>query len=116
MRLHEALLNVRVTGEVGAPTGFCILKDDELYQLYVSAPSRGTGVAAALVADAEKRLAERGVATAWLACATGNDRAARFYEKSGWRRAGNMIIVLQTAEGPYQLEVWRYEKILAPPA
>ena len=28
------------------------------------------------------------VEVAWLACAIGNDRAARFYEKSGWRRAG----------------------------
>jgi GNAT superfamily N-acetyltransferase len=44
-----------------------MLKGDELYQLYVSAPARGSGVAAALVADAEARLAEGGVKTAWLA-------------------------------------------------
>jgi hypothetical protein len=30
-----------------------------------------------LIADAEARLAEAGIATAWLACAIGNDRAAR---------------------------------------
>jgi GNAT superfamily N-acetyltransferase len=116
VRLREALANVRATGPLGEPTGFCILKDDELYQLYVAAESRGTGIAAALVADAESRLAERGVKTAWLACAIGNDRAARFYEKSGWRRAGNTIIILQTAEGPFSLEVWRYEKVLTPSA
>jgi len=115
-RLREALLNVRVTGPVGGPTGFCILKDDELYQLYVSAQSRGEGVAAALVSDAEERLAERGIERAWLTCAIGNDRAARFYEKSGWQRAGSMISILQTAEGPFQLEVWRYEKVLARPS
>jgi GNAT superfamily N-acetyltransferase len=89
--------------------GFCILKEDELYQLYVAAQSRGAGVAAAL-------LAERGVARAWLTCAIGNHRAARFYEKSGWRRTRNMISILQTAEGPFQLEVWRHEKVLARPA
>jgi ribosomal protein S18 acetylase RimI-like enzyme len=40
-------------------------------------------VAAALIADAEAMLAEHGVEMAWLACAVGNNRAARFYEKSG---------------------------------
>ena len=114
VRLHEALANVRATGPLGDPSGFCILKEDELYQLYVSARSRGTGVAAALIADAEVWLAERGVKSAWLACAIGNERAARFYEKSGWRRVGNMVSVLETAEGPFALEVWRYEKVLIP--
>lgn len=112
-RLRVALPDVRVTGAPLAPTGFCILKNDELYQLYVCAQSRGTGAAAALVEDAEARLAERGVEKAWLACAIGNERAARFYEKSGWRRVGNRIGVLETAAGPFRLEVWRYEKVLA---
>jgi GNAT superfamily N-acetyltransferase len=94
---------------------FASSQDDELYQLYVSAQSRGAGVAAALLADAKKRLAERGLRRACLACAIGNDRAARFYEKSGWRRAGNMISILETAEGLFPLEVWRYEKALAGP-
>ena len=40
-RLHAALSDVRVLGPFGAPTGFCIVKNDELYQLYVSTQSRG---------------------------------------------------------------------------
>jgi ribosomal protein S18 acetylase RimI-like enzyme len=112
-RLEEAIAEVRVAGPPGAPVGFCLLKGPELYQLYVSAAARGTGVAAALIDDAEDRLAARGVTTAWLACAIGNDRAARFYEKRGWRRAGTMINHLDTIEGPFDLEVWRYEKDLA---
>jgi GNAT superfamily N-acetyltransferase len=111
-RLESALPDVRVVGPPGAPVGFCIVKGDELYQLYVSAQSRGSGVAAALVADAEARLSATGVATAWLACAIGNDRAARFYEKCGWHRVGHMISHLQTARGDFPLEVWRYEKSL----
>ena len=59
-RLQAALPHVRVIGPVSKPVGFCILKGDELYQLYVSAEARGSGVAAALVADAEARLAGRG--------------------------------------------------------
>jgi RimJ/RimL family protein N-acetyltransferase len=54
----------------------------------------------------------QGVETAWLACAIGNERAARFYEKCGWRRTGNMINYAETANGAFPLEVWRYEKVL----
>jgi ribosomal protein S18 acetylase RimI-like enzyme len=111
-RLHAALSDTRVVGPSGAAVGFCIVKRDELYQLFVSAQSRGSGVAAALIADAEARLAERGVETAWLACAIGNDRAARFYEKRGWRRAGTIVSQLNTPGGAFPLEVWRYEKSL----
>ena len=110
--LQAALPDVRVVGPSGAPVGLCIVKDDELYQLYVSAESRGSGVAAALIDDAEARLAARGVGTAWLACAIGNERAARFYEKRGWRRARTMAIGLDTPDGEFPLDVWRYEKRL----
>lgn len=90
-RLREAITDVRVAGPLGAPMGFSMLKDDELYQLYVAQASRGTGVAAELLEDAETQLAARGVAVGWLACAIGNHRAARFYEKHGWHRAGTIV-------------------------
>lgn len=112
VRLREHLRHLRVVGPRGAPTGFCIVKDDELYQLYVAASARGSGVSATLIDDAESRMAAQGVATAWLACAIGNDRAARFYEKRGWLRAGKVISMLETPTGPYAYEVWRYEKPL----
>lgn len=96
----------------GGIAGFCTLNGDELYQLFVTASARGSGVAAALVRDAETRLAEAGVETAWLGCAIGNDRAARFYEKCGWRRVGAAVVKVETSQGPYDLELWRYEKPL----
>ena len=113
-RMRAALPAVRVAGPSGSPVGFHMLKDDELYQLYVSVNSRGSGVAAALIADAEAQLAAAGFETGWLACAIGNDRAARFYEKSGWRRVGNMLNPLETPDGILDLEVWRYEKRVGP--
>jgi ribosomal protein S18 acetylase RimI-like enzyme len=112
-RLQAVLPDIRVAGPLGAPVGFCALKGGELYQLFVSPAATGSGVAAALIADAEARLAARGIATAWLACAVGNDRAARFYEKSGWRLAGTVVNPAATSSGPFPLKVWRYEKRLA---
>jgi GNAT superfamily N-acetyltransferase len=111
-RLQAALPDTRVVGTLGAPRGFCITKGDELYQIYVSEQARGSGIAAALMADAEGRLAKSGVELAWLACAIGNDRAARFYEKSGWRRVGVVTYQAETSAGTFPLEVWRYEKRL----
>jgi GNAT superfamily N-acetyltransferase len=111
-RMRAGLKDTRVVGPLGEPIGLCMLKGDELYQLYVSAAARGMGVAAVLIADAEMRLAAAGFTTGWLACAIGNLRAARFYEKSGWVRVGTVTSRLETPEGIFPLNVWRYEKQL----
>ena len=111
-RLQAGLPNVRVIGPAGTPIGFCMIKDDELYQLFVAAEARGTGIAATLIDDGESRLAANGIETAWLACAIGNSRAAKFYEKRGWHRVGNSLIHVETSSGTFPLEIWRYEKPL----
>ena len=108
-RISANLHNVRVAGPQGAPLGFAMLKADELDQLYVAADARGTGVAGALMVDSFARLRAAGAKVAWLACAIGNDRAARFYEKWGWRNAGTMVSNLPTPEGIFSLKVWRFE-------
>jgi ribosomal protein S18 acetylase RimI-like enzyme len=112
-RLDEGFRDLWVAGPSGAANGFYMLKGDELYQFYVAAEARGSGFATMLIADAEARLAGRGIGIAWLACAIGNDRAARFYEKAGWHRAATMTSQLDTPEGVFPLEVWRYEKALS---
>ena len=111
-RLPALLPDTRGIGETGKPLGFSITQDDELYQLYVAAEARGPGAAQKLIAEAEERLARQGVTTAWLACAIGNDRAARFYEKCGWHLARTFVSELPVPDGIFPLEVWRYEKEL----
>ena len=104
-RIPAALPNVRVVGPFNEAVGFWVFKGSELDQLFVSAQVRGLGVAAALIADGEARLAESGVETAWLGCAIGNERAARFYEKCGWIRAGTMVSHLETTQGVFR---WKF--------
>ena len=110
-RLRAALPSLRVVGPPAAPVGFCLVHADELSQLFVSAASRGSGVAVALIEDAEDRMRHAGIETAWLACAVGNERAARFYEKRGWHRVGTVMHEPDDSGG-IVFEVWRYEKFL----
>ena len=110
-RLRAASTPVRVA-DTDAPVGFYILKGAELYQFYVSSSARGSGIAALLIADAEGYLSKTGVHTAHLACAIGNDRAARFYEKCGWLKTGTVTDEVEVPGGTFALKVWRYEKSL----
>ncbi len=89
--------------------GFYMLEGDELYQFYVAADHQGQGVAGRLMASAEAALTGR---LAWLACSVGNDRAAAFYEKAGWTRGPEEVYATQTAQGPVDVTVWRFEKDL----
>ncbi|WP_299749172.1 GNAT family N-acetyltransferase [uncultured Tateyamaria sp.] len=109
-RALENLACTRIAVDGSNLLGFCMVKDDELYQMYVSQVARGSGVAQALIGDAEVRVAANGYDLAWLACAVGNHRAGRFYEKSGWINAGQRRVDLDTSEGAFPLDVWRFEK------
>ncbi|WP_433306782.1 GNAT family N-acetyltransferase [Actinoplanes sp. CA-030573] len=73
--------------------GFVMVRGDEVEQVYVGARHRGSGVAAALLAEAERRVAGSGHPVAWLAVVPGNARARRFYERSGWTDDGGFDYV-----------------------
>ena len=60
-RLRDLLPGIRMAGPPLAPLGFCAIRDDELYQLFVAGAARGTGLAARLLADGEARLADIGL-------------------------------------------------------
>lgn len=95
----------------GAVVGFVSVHEDELEELFVAAAARGTGVAAALLAHGEARIAAR-FDRAWLAVVAGNVRARRFYERCGWSDAGALDYPAETLSGSFIVPSRRYEKEL----
>ncbi|WP_299547530.1 GNAT family N-acetyltransferase [uncultured Tateyamaria sp.] len=112
-RLRSNLKFVRVYIENGHVLGLCMIKEDELYQMYTAPQARGTGLAQVLMTDAEQRLMKAGYSLGWLSCAVGNDRAARFYDKSGWKNVGLRTVEFEALSGVFPFQVWRYEKSLS---
>ena len=64
--------------------GLYSISGAELSKIYVSRSARGSGLAAVLLAHAERAMADYGVDVAKLFCTDGNRRAQRFYERHGW--------------------------------
>jgi GNAT superfamily N-acetyltransferase len=97
----------------GGVVGFVTVHGDEIEQLFVAAPHRGSGIAADLLSDGEDRVAAAGHAEAWLAVVAGNDRARRFYERQGWSDTGPFDYRAETTGGPVSVPTHRYAKRLA---
>jgi GNAT superfamily N-acetyltransferase len=97
-------------GSGGEVAGFVMVVGDEVEQVYVSADHRGSGVAGVLIAEAERQVKANGYGEAWLAVATGNKRARRFYERSGWTDAGAFDYPADTETGPVAVPCHRYTK------
>ncbi|MFF5987227.1 GNAT family N-acetyltransferase [Prauserella flavalba] len=100
----------------GSVVGFVMVVEDEVEQVYVAREHRGSGVAALLLADAERLVAEAGYEQAWLAVVGGNARARRFYERGGWRDEGRFDYAAASEDGPIPVPSHRYVKDVTPPA
>ena len=112
IRTQKHIADFQVASTDSEVLGIVMIKDDELSQIYVTAAARGTGTAAKLVNWAEEQIKLAGHKKIWLACAIGNHRAARFYEKSGFKNTATITYELETLENPFQIEVWRFEKTI----
>jgi len=99
---------VAVAGDEVA--GFVMVVGDEVEQVYVSADHRGSGVAAVLLAEAERVVAAAGHRRAWLAVAAGNARARRFYERCGWADEGPFDYAAAISGGTITVPCHRYVK------
>ena len=99
---------VAVVGDEVA--GFVMVVGDEVEQVYVSRDHRGSGVAGTLLSEAERQVKAHGHREAWLAVATGNARARRFYERSGWADGGAFDYPATVETGTLPVPCHRYVK------
>lgn len=99
----------------GAVAGFVMVVDDEVEQVYVARNHRGSGVAVALLAEAERLVAAGGHGRAWLAVVAGNLRARRFYARNGWEDTGLFDHHAPSDQGPVRVPAHRYVKRLMGP-
>lgn len=113
---HAWLPEHRWVAEVdGQVAGFVMVVGSEVEQVYVAASHRGTGVADVLLDAAERRVAEAGHPTAWLAVVAENGRARRFYERRGWSDDGPFDYAAAGEDGPIPVAAHRYVKAVLGP-
>jgi len=110
IRAAQRVADTTVAEVDGAVAGFVMVAGDEVEQVYVDAPHRGSGVASALLAEGERRVKAAGHSGAWLAVATGNARARRFYEREGWVDEGEFDYSAAGAAGAIPVPCHRFVK------
>lgn len=96
----------------GGLLGFVMVVGDEVEQVFVGRTARGTGLATALLVEAERQVAAAGHAEAWLAVVAGNERARRFYEKCGWHDRGDLAYEVSAGGSTWVSPCRRYVKDL----
>lgn len=111
-RASQRISDTTVATLDGAVVGFVMVVDDEVEQVYVSAPYRGTGAAGKLIGEAERQVGTNGHRKAWLAVVAGNARARAFYERAGWVDEGPFDYAAATDDGPITVPCHRYTKLL----
>ncbi|WBQ06674.1 GNAT family N-acetyltransferase [Kribbella sp. CA-293567] len=112
-RIADTTVALASTDEASAEVaGFVMVVGDEVEQVYVAGEHRGSGIAGTLIAEAERQVKANGHAEAWLAVATGNTRARRFYERSGWVDAGAFDYPATTEDGSIPVPCHRYTKVV----
>jgi ribosomal protein S18 acetylase RimI-like enzyme len=109
-RAMERIGQTWVAESVGTVTGFVVVVDAEVEQIYVDRSWRGRGVAERLLRHAEAVIGQGGRRTAWLAVVAGNTRARRFYARLGWRDRGPFTYLAQSATGTVPVPAHRYER------
>jgi ribosomal protein S18 acetylase RimI-like enzyme len=108
-RVPSRLATTTVATLGGSLVGFVTVTGDELEQLFVAEEARGRGVAAALLDHGEATIFARHP-IAWLAVATGNARARRFYERRGWEDRAGLDYAAEIPGGSILVPSRRYEK------
>ena len=113
-RAAERIADTTVAIVDGVVVGFVMVVEDEVEQVYVASTARGTGVADALMREAEGQVAGSGHPKAWLAVVAGNARARAFYERAEWADEGGFDYEAFVEGGTIAVPCRRYTKLLEP--
>ena len=114
-RAAERIQDTTVATVDGVVVGFVMVVEDEVEQVYVASAARRTGVADALMREAERHVAASGHPKAWLAVVAGNARARAFYERAGWADEGGFDYEASVEGGTIAVPCRRYTKVLERP-
>jgi putative acetyltransferase len=109
-RTPSRVADTTVAEADGEVAGFVMVSGAEVEQVFVDRPYRGSGLASALLDEAERQVAAAGHETAWLAVVTGNARARRFYERQGWTDEGDLTYEVEAGGATYVSPCRRYVK------
>jgi GNAT superfamily N-acetyltransferase len=109
-RAGQRIADTTVAVVGGEVAGFVMVVGDEVEQVYVGSEHRGSGIAGTLLAEAERLVKAGGHQEAWLAVATGNARARRFYERNGWTDRGPFDYPASVGTGSIPVPCHRYVK------
>jgi len=113
-RLAADIDAIRMIKDQDTPLGFCMIKANEIYQIFVAPKAKGTGVAKAIMDDGLNRIQSAGYETATLDVIPENARAIAFYEKMGWKQGKIRTVMLETLGDPYPLPCLIMTKELTP--
>nr|WP_300143094.1 GNAT family N-acetyltransferase [Propionicimonas sp.] len=91
-----------------AAVGFVMIDGDQVDQLYLDRSARGAGVGAALLAEAERIVLSAGHRQAWLAVASGNEAARRFYARQRWIDEGVIAYPAPVPGGVVDVDCHRF--------
>ncbi|MGU3420814.1 N-acetyltransferase family protein [Methylobacterium sp. D54C] len=113
-RLANVMPNVILGEAEGKIIGFAAWKGSLLAQFFLDVAVRGSGFAPRLMKAAEQGLYDDGIREAELHCLVGNERARRFYERSGWQVRGIIAELVRGDTDGEERSFWMMCKSLAP--
>jgi len=87
-RASERVNEMTVALVDGVIAGFVLVVGDEVEQVYVAAPHRGTGVAGVLMREAEHQVRANGHSSGWLAVVAGKCESSCVLRTSRLARRG----------------------------
>ncbi|MFE5311307.1 GNAT family N-acetyltransferase [Isoptericola sp. NPDC056605] len=107
-RARGRVADTTVAVHGGAVVGFVMIAGDEVDQLYVDRAARGADVGGTLLRRAAQAVRDAGHSRAWLAVATGNAPARRFYARQGWVDEGRFAHRAPVPGGAVEVDCHRF--------